>query len=228
MFMQNSNFNTYTEGHKDGVLNGPEPSLADDVLASVPDVRNKKAKRRDSFVLVGALRGFSRINNDHTTGEIIRFASEYLYRMTEIAQLHGATVRRLTGDSFMAIFEGSGIAHGAQNQAVIAALEMQDRLNALNQNRDLHGNFTLGMGIGISTGMLITGNTFSNRRMEYAVLGDTVQIAGFLQSLAETGKIIATSDVIEKIGQHFRSVRMKPVPFRCQHLCLEISEIVGS
>jgi adenylate cyclase len=90
-------------------------------------------------------------------------------------------------------------------RAILTAIEMQRRLGQLNQEWQTRGWNQFQMGIGINTGRLIVGNIGSTQRMEYTVLGDTVNVSSRLCSVADAGKVIVASTTLEKIGDAFET-----------------------
>jgi adenylate cyclase len=81
------------------------------------------------------------------------------------------------------------------NQAVLAAVDMMHRLEELNRTWEERGDFSMQMGIGICTGEVFLGNIGSVERMEFTVIGDTVNMASRLSGVAKGGQIVVTEVV---------------------------------
>ncbi len=112
----------------------------------------------------------------------------YLSAMTEEVLNHNGIVNKFTGDGIMAVFgvpvartTSEEIAQDAQN-AVSCALAMSDRLQQFNQEWQQQGLPEVGMRIGIFTGSVTVGSLGGKHRLEYGVIGDSVNVASRLES----------------------------------------------
>lgn len=139
-------------------------------------------------VLFSDIRHFSRIAEQRSPEETMTWLNEYMRAMTHEVQSRHGIVNKFLGDGLMAVFGApvprltpEAIAEDAQ-QAVACAVAMGDRLQILNQDWHQRGLPTIQMRIGIFTGTVMAGSLGSKERLEYAVIGDTVNIAARLES----------------------------------------------
>ncbi len=110
--------------------------------------------------------------------------NEYLGAMVEVVMAHGGTVDKFIGDAVMAVF-GSPVSRGVAeeaSQAVRCALAMRTALAGLNEDWARRGIATLDNGIGLASGQVMVGQIGSPRRMEFTVIGDTVNLSARLES----------------------------------------------
>ncbi|MCP9930794.1 adenylate/guanylate cyclase domain-containing protein [Cyanobium sp. AMD-g] len=110
--------------------------------------------------------------------------NEYLGAMVEVVMAHGGTVDKFIGDAVMAVF-GSPVSRGVAeeaSQAVRCALAMRAALAGLNEDWARRGIATLDNGIGLASGQVMVGQIGSPRRMEFTVIGDTVNLSARLES----------------------------------------------
>ena len=110
--------------------------------------------------------------------------NEYLGAMVEVVMAHGGTVDKFIGDAVMAVF-GSPVSRGVAeeaSQAVRCALAMRTALARLNEDWARRGIATLDNGIGLASGQVMVGQIGSPRRMEFTVIGDTVNLSARLES----------------------------------------------
>ncbi|MEA5415293.1 adenylate/guanylate cyclase domain-containing protein, partial [Synechococcus sp. BA-132 BA5] len=114
----------------------------------------------------------------------VRQLNEYLGAMVEVVMAHGGTVDKFIGDAVMAVF-GSPVSRGVAeeaSQAVRCALAMRVALAGLNDDWSRRGIASLDNGIGLASGQVMVGQIGSPRRMEFTVIGDTVNLSARLES----------------------------------------------
>ena len=149
-------------------------------------------EKRPITVLFSDIRGFTTMSESMGPDEIARLLSEYFTEMVDIIFEHGGTLDKFIGDAMMALW-GAPIAHADDpDRALRAAIAMQEALARLNEGWAAQGRPTIGVGIGINYGEVFAGNIGSHRRLEYTVIGDSVNIAARLCSRAEAGEILVT------------------------------------
>ena len=139
--------------------------------------------------------------------ELTRLLNRYLSEMTQIALSHGATVDKYIGDAIM-LFFGDPTSRGVREDAISCvqmALAMQRRLAELVEEwRDAGIVTQLSCRIGIHTGYCTVGNFGSEDRMDYTIIGGTVNAASRLESLAETGQILISFETYALVKEKIR------------------------
>lgn len=103
--------------------------------------------------------------------------NEYYSSMQKVVDEHEGVINKFGGDSILAIFGAPISTKCHAEQAVQAALAMMDELWHLNKRRQQRGAFPIRIGIGVNTGEMIVGNLGSEKRREYTVLGECVNLA---------------------------------------------------
>lgn len=123
---------------------------------------------------------------------LMKWLNEYMGEMSSLVTVHNGMVNKYIGDAIMAIFgvpvkreTETEIAHDAQN-AVRCAINFSSRLCELNEEWQKQGLPTITMRVGIYTGSLVAGSFGGVVRMEYTVIGDTVNTASRLESFDKT------------------------------------------
>jgi adenylate cyclase len=151
-----------------------------------------RPERLTATVLFTDLEGFTSVSEKHTPDEIMAWLNEYMEAMAQRISDYGGVINKYIGDAIMAIF-GVPLAHNTEAEirqdvegAVRCALAMENELKQLNQRWYEHGLPTIGMRVGIHTGPLVAGSLGSSQRLEYTVIGDTVNIASRLESFDKT------------------------------------------
>jgi class 3 adenylate cyclase len=148
-------------------------------------------------VLFADLSGFTPFSESKAPEEVMDVLNHAFSRLTEVVFRHHGTLDKFIGDCIMAFF-GAPIAAGNDAvNAVRCGLEMRRTFNDLKQQWGVGGP-QLGLAIGVNSGEAIVGNVGSDRRMEYTVIGDTVNVAARLQDKATAGQILIGEDTFTK------------------------------
>ncbi|HNN79357.1 MAG TPA: adenylate/guanylate cyclase domain-containing protein, partial [Leptospiraceae bacterium] len=133
-------------------------------------------------ILFCDLKGFTTLSEKLSPQDLLNLLNYFFSEMVTIILRNGGFLDKFIGDAIMAVF---GIPFNEEKHAEIAvnvAIEMQKKLKELNESKSF-GEFQLAMTIGIHTGNIIAGNLGSKERMDYTVIGDTVNLASRIQSL---------------------------------------------
>ncbi len=140
-------------------------------------------------ILFADIVGFSTLSEDMAPREVAMLLNDYFSRMAEVIFKHDGTLDKFIGDAIMAVFGAPLEAEDHATRAVSCALEMKEALKEFNQGT-LPGRPPLNFRIGINSGHVVAGDIGSVRRMEYSVLGNTVNLASRFQSeVAAPGQI---------------------------------------
>ena len=145
-------------------------------------------QRLTATVLFTDLVGFTTISEKLEPPELMEWLNQYMEVMGREIMAHGGIINKYIGDSIMAIFgvpvarlQEADIRQDAIN-AVQCALAMRVAMRELNRRWTAQGMMAVGTRIGIFTGSLVAGSLGSAARLEYTVIGDTVNIASRLES----------------------------------------------
>jgi adenylate cyclase len=140
-------------------------------------------ERRELSILFSDIRGFTRLSETMDPEALVEVLHEFLDPMSEIIVKHGGTIDKYIGDAIMALFGAPLDLPDHSRQACRTALEMVQRLKALDQEWLERGRPTLRIGIGINSGPVSVGNMGSSRLFDYTAIGDNVNLASRLEGL---------------------------------------------
>ena len=179
-----------------------------DMILSQPEDSWLKGTRSEATILFTDIRGFTAFSETREPEKIVGDLNEYFGIATELILEYGGYVDKFIGDAVLGVF-GVPIFHADHaERAVKAAVAMQKRLL---QKAAGNGNPLLSrIGIGINTGVVVSGNLGSQVKMEYTVIGDSVNVASRLNHLADPGEIIISKSIYE-LTKNVISVRPLPL-----------------
>ncbi len=151
------------------------------------------SKRKKLTVFFSDIADFAGTTDSLESEELTNLLNHYLTEMSKIALDHGATIDKYVGDSIVAFF-GDPETKGAKEDAracVTMAIAMQRRMRELRSEwLDMGLERPFEVRIGINTGFCTVGNFGSAERMDYTIIGNEVNLAARLESLAEVGGIL--------------------------------------
>jgi adenylate cyclase len=186
-----------------------------------PEVAQQIWKRRDEVILAGEertatvlfsdIRSFTALTAGKDSSIVLRWLNEYLTAMDEVIRANGGFLNKFIGDGLMVLF-GVPLSEGMKLdacRAVRCAVEMQERVEALNSLHADDGDFPkIKIGIGVHTGKLTCGNIGSRDRVEYSVIGETVNLASRLESLTKefNSAIVVSAATHSTVREEFPSL----------------------
>lgn len=183
------------------------PSVARDVASYFSEHgRLREPQELIVSVLFADVKGFSSLSERLSPREVQDLLNEYLHEMTEVIFQHNGTLDKYIGDGIMAIF-GAPQVNEHQDyrttaiEAVDAALDMIEAHRRLIEKLDPSKAFDFR--IGINTGPVYAGFFGTRQRLEYTVIGDTVNTASRLESRADLNSVLISESTRNAIGDAF-------------------------
>jgi adenylate cyclase len=167
-----------------------------------------RAEKRNLTVLFSDIRGFTSISEKLAPEAVVKTLNEHLNIMVSVIFKNHGTLDKFVGDCVMA-FWGAPLAQPNHAElAARAALEMIEGLEKLNQKWQSEGRPTLKIGVGINTGEMLFGNIGSEQRMDFTVIGDSVNLGSRLESSTkELHATIVISDATYQLIRDLAEVR---------------------
>jgi adenylate cyclase len=163
-------------------------AVVDRVLEQAEDGLRLGGEEVLGTVLFSDIRGFTTFSESHPAPDVLEILNRYLTEMTDAIMEHGGTLIAYLGDGIVAIFGAPLEQEDHANRALAAADEMLgprlDKFNQWLRERGIAEPFE--MGVGINSGLFMAGNVGSqDRRLEYTVIGDTVNTASRMEGLTK-------------------------------------------
>jgi adenylate cyclase len=172
-------------------------AVVSEVLARTDDDLRLGGMRRESTVLFSDLRGFTSFAESLPPDAVIAVLNRYLGEMSDAIMDHGGTLVAYMGDGIMAVFGAPIPQADHADRALAAAREMLEvRLPSFNRWMAEEGmGESFGMGVGLNSGPVMSGQVGSKRRIEYTAIGDTTNTAARLEGMTKgSGHQLFVSD----------------------------------
>jgi class 3 adenylate cyclase/GAF domain-containing protein len=197
-------------------------------LVMTPDLVKLGGDKKLATVFFADIRGYTSFSEGKDPEYLIQILNEYFTEAVEIVIKHRGYIDKFIGDCIMAAW---GVPLQSEDKdalsAVSCALEIQ-QLTASKKRTFFKGSASkLKIGIGMHTGPLVAGNLGSSRRMNYTVIGDTVNVAARLEGVAAPGEIIITQETRDFLGDSFRLRKKKPVVVKGKSSPIPIYSVLG-
>ena len=179
-------------------------------------------------VLISDIRNFTKITEKYPPDQLVQILNEYFTEMAKIIFENQGSLDKYIGDAIVAVFGSLIPLENSAEFAVRAAAQMMKRMTALNERWAGQYGLVMNIGIGINTGQVFLGNVGSPERMEFTVIGDTVNVTSRLSDLAQAGQILTTRDTLACLGTDIKYRELPPAEIKGKSGKLEVFEILYS
>lgn len=166
---------------------------------------------------------FTKISENEDPDTVVSLLNNYFDVMVKEIIAQDGHIDKFIGDAIMAVFRGDY----HLDRAIDACLAVKSQIGKLPSQTN-NVSFFPNVSIGINTGEMVSGNIGSAnlRRLDYTVVGDTVNVAQRLQSVAKDGQIVITRNAYEKVKESFNCRHLGEVNLKNKNSPLVIFEVV--
>ncbi|MBI3814988.1 MAG: PAS domain S-box protein [Nitrospinae bacterium] len=186
-----------------------------------------QGERQHVTVLFADVRGFTKLAENMEPENVVALLNKYFNMVVDIIFKYEGVLDKFIGDNVMAVFGAPIKSDNDEERAVSAAIEIQSGIEKFNIARKSDGEEPIFVGIGINTGEAVVGNIGSEKRMDYTVIGDTVNVADRIQSSALGGEILISSVTYEKVRDKFNCSELPAIKVKGRRNPVHIFKVVG-
>lgn len=190
------------------------PQIADRMAEQYSRLQLGGERVNPVTILMSDVRGFTTISAAMKPDDVVRMLNEMFDAFVPIIFEYDGVIDKYVGDAVLAIFGSPEPDEDQWRKAVKAALEMQSAIEKLGQGWKVRRLPVYEVGIGINTGEVIHGFIGSSARMEYTVIGDTVNRTARLCDGAAAGEVVISQAVYERV---YRCLEVEPKTIRTKH-----------
>lgn len=202
------------------------PNLVDQIVSGQL-MLDQAGTQKEVTMLFADIRGFTSMSERHTPEEMVKTLNEYFEVMVDVLFAHGGTLDKYVGDEIIGLFGAPVFQEDSPGRAVKCGLEMQRALEEFNRVRENNGLEPIKVGIGINTGGVIAGAIGSSRTLQYTVIGDPVNIASRLCSIAKANEVIISEFTMQRVEESVHAEERDPVKVKGKAKPLKIYRATG-
>lgn len=204
------------------------PALAEQVLRSDQD--RLGGVRQKVSVLFSDIRGYTSFAESMDASEVVELLNEYFGYMVDAVDAEEGVLDKFIGDAIMALF---GVPFPREDDAARAcrtALRMRRQLREFNARRAGQGSAAIQIGVGINTGLAVSGNIGSMKRSDYTCIGDAVNLGSRLEgaSKAYGVTILLSQFTHEEIAGRFLTRELDLIRVKGKQQSLRLYELLGA
>jgi adenylate cyclase len=186
-------------------------------------------ERREVSILFQDIRGFTTISERTDPALLVRMLNQFFTEMVAAVEAEGGIVKQFTGDGVMAIFGALREHPDASARAVRAAIAMVRRLESLNVRLQEQHLPTLRIGVGVHTGEVVAGLIGPDKRVEYTVIGDPVNLASRIEGLTKElqAAIVISEETAARLGPGFTFGRTATMTVKGKEKPVRVVEVLA-
>lgn len=185
-------------------------------------------ERGDATVLFSDIRGFTKLSEGAGgPQEVVELLNDYFERLVEIVFRRHGVLDKFIGDALMATWGTLDAEKDATFNAVAAAIEFRDAIRDFNLERAEEGRPPVGMGVGVNTGRLVAGYMGAKRRLEYTVIGDTVNTASRICGIAAAGQVLISDATYQRVADRIEGRYLGTRQVKGKEVEVKIYEALG-
>lgn len=160
----------------------------------------------ETTILFSDIRNFTSISEKISAEEVVIFLNSYLNYMIDAVVKYNGIVDKFLGDGILAVFGAPIKSEDHYERALLSAVAMHDALVYLNKERVKRGEFEIEIGIGLHSGNVIAGNLGNDKKLEYTVIRDTVNLASRIEDLTKIykSKILISETTYKNISEKIK------------------------
>jgi adenylate cyclase len=199
------------------------------ILLKKPDLLSLGGEEKELTVLFSDLKGFTSLSEVMPPSDLVSLLNEYLDGMTQIIFDHGGTLDKYEGDAVMAFWGAPLEDHEHARKAVSAALEMSRFSDSLSLKFQDEGRPAIKTRFGLNTGRVIVGNIGSQKRFDYTIIGDEVNLASRLESANKQygTYLVISHSTYSLVRDHFMVRALDNLRVKGKERPVKVYEVLG-
>ncbi len=165
----------------------------------------------DCTILFTDFAGFSTLTRDMSPREVVTTLNDYFGALIPIIKRYGGFTDKYIGDAIVAIFGAPIVNKDHAQQGVLAAIEMQQAIRAMNEKRKFARLPVFEMRVGLNSGRVLVGAIGSDQKLEYTSIGESTNLANRMESVCSIGNILMSTSTYDKLPMEFKKKAIYPL-----------------
>jgi adenylate cyclase len=180
------------------------PAVIDEIVKGVIAAAETDVRTADVSILFADISGFTAVSETKKPEEVREFLSNFFSAAVDAIFAYGGTLDKFIGDAVMAFFGAPIPQEDHADRAIMSGLMMMDRVDLWNEERAKEGLPPVRIRVGINSGPAVVGNVGTEKRVDYTVLGSSVNIASRLESgVAKPGQLVISQNTLDRVVGSF-------------------------
>lgn len=182
------------------------PAVIDEIVKGVISADETDIRTADVSILFADISGFTTVSETKKPEEVAEFLSNFFSAAVDAIFAYGGTLDKFIGDAVMAFFGAPIPQDDHADRAIMAGLMMMSRVEEWNAERSTQGLPEVRIRVGINSGPAVVGNVGTEKRVDYTVLGSSVNIASRLESgVAKPGQLVISQNTLDRVMGSFET-----------------------
>ena len=183
------------------------PHVVEEMVQGKGRAIQKGGQELEASVVFCDIRGFTSLSESSGPQEVVDLLNEYFERLVEVVFKRHGVLDKFIGDALMASWGTIGDEDVLEStfNCVAAAIEFRDAVRELNEERAQVGQAPIMMGVGVNTGSLVAGYMGSRRRLEFTVIGDTVNTASRVCGIASGDQVLISDSTYRYVADRIEA-----------------------
>jgi adenylate cyclase len=183
------------------------PGVIDEIVRGAAAASEMdEIKHAEVSILFADISGFTTVSETKAPEEVAAFLSNFFSAAVDAIFAYGGTLDKFIGDAVMAFFGAPIPQEDHADRAIMAGLMMMERVTEWNDQRERDGLPPVRIRVGINSGAAVVGNVGTEKRVDYTVLGSSVNIASRLESgVAKPGQLVISQNTLDRVVGSFET-----------------------
>ena len=205
------------------------PAVVDEIVRGSVSADENEVRAMEVTILFADISGFTTVSETKAPEEVAEFLSHFFSCAVESIFAYGGTLDKFIGDAVMAFFGAPLAQDDHADRAVLAGLMLQRLVGDWNDERAKAGLEIVKVRVGINTGPAVVGNVGTEKRVDYTVLGASVNIASRIESgVAKPGQVVISSHTLARVMGSFETESLGEFALKGLQQKLPVYAVLGS
>lgn len=205
------------------------PAVVDEIVKGSVSADENQIRAMEVSILFADISGFTTVSETKAPEEVAEFLSHFFSCAVESIFAYGGTLDKFIGDAVMAFFGAPLAQDDHADRAVLTGLMLQRLVGDWNEERAKAGLDEVKVRVGINSGPAVVGNVGTEKRVDYTVLGASVNIAARLESgVAKPGQVVISSHTLERVMGSFETESLGEFALKGLQQKLPVYNVLGS
>ena len=205
------------------------PAVVDEIVKGSVSADENQIRAMEVSILFADISGFTTVSETKAPEEVAEFLSHFFSCAVESIFAYGGTLDKFIGDAVMAFFGAPLAQDDHADRAVLTGLMLQRLVGDWNEERAKAGLEEVKVRVGINSGPAVVGNVGTEKRVDYTVLGASVNIASRIESgVAKPGQVVISSHTLERVMGSFETESLGEFALKGLQQKLPVYRVLGS